>query len=96
MSDEKILLTAEEAISLLPEGPYVHNYKNPGVGLMIGIDFERDSAEECIRNAVQCEIGGPGCKSMKHALVVWKTERDLSFFETDMAKVEAMEQAKTA
>lgn len=95
MNDEKILLTADEAISLLPEGPYVHNYKNPGAGLMIGVDFERDSAEQCIRDAVQREIGGPGCQRMKHGLVVWRTETDLSFFETDMDKLKAMESART-
>jgi len=96
MSDEKILLTADEAISLLPAGEYVHNYKNPAAGMFVGIDFEREDAEKHIREAVQREIGGPGCKSMKHGLVVWKTDRDLSFFETDMAKLEAMEAARIA
>jgi hypothetical protein len=96
MSDEKVLLTADEAISLLCEGEHVHNYVNPGAGLFIGCDFDRDEAEKYIREAVQREIGGDNCKRMKHALVVWKTEKDLSFFETDMAKVEALEQAKAA
>ena len=96
MTDDKIILSAEEAISLLPEGQHIHNYKNPGAGLMLGIDFERADAEKHIRKAIQREIGGPGCQAMKHALVVWDTEKSLSFFETDMDKVSAMEKVKQA
>jgi hypothetical protein len=95
MSDEKILLTADEAISLLPEGEYVHNYMNPNSGMFLGCDFERENAEKHIREALQCEIGGPSCQRMKHGLVVWKNEKELSFFETDMDKLKAMEAART-
>jgi hypothetical protein len=94
MSDDKIILTADEAISLLPPGEYVHNYANPGAGLFIGVDFDRADAEDHIRKAVQCEIGGPGCKGMKHGLVVWDSEKRCTFFETDMAKLSEMEAAK--
>lgn len=94
MTDEKILLTADEAISLLPEGEYVHNYMNPNSGLFLGCDFDRADAEKHIREAFQREIGGPGCQNMKHGLVVWKTEKEISFFETDMDKLRAMEAAR--
>jgi hypothetical protein len=90
MSDEKILLSAEEAISLLPDRKYVHNYVNPSSGMMIGCDLERSEAEDHIRKAVQREIGGPECQAMKHGLVVWNTETHLSFFETDMDRLNAM------
>lgn len=93
-SDDKIILTADEAIGLLPEGEYVHNYINNTPGMFIGCDYERPDAEKHIRNAVQCEIAGPGCKRMKHALAVWSSETSVSFFSTDMDKVEAMERAK--
>ena len=95
MTEEKILLTADEAISLLPDGDYVHNYLNPNSGLFLGCDFEREDAEKHIRAAVQREIGGPSCQRMKHGLVVWKTEKELSFFETDMDKLKAFEDART-
>lgn len=94
MSDEKIILTADEAISLLPGGEFVHNYANPSGGIFLGVDYERVDAEKHIREALQCEIGGERCKSMKHALAVWSSENRVTFFETDMAKVEAMERAK--
>jgi hypothetical protein len=93
-ADDKIILTADEAISLLPAGDDVHNYVNNIPGIFIGCDFSRADAEKHIRSAVQCEIGGSGCKGMKHALVVWATNNRMSFFATDMAKVEEMERAK--
>jgi hypothetical protein len=93
-SDNKILLTADEAISLLPSGETVHNYVNNVSGMFIGCDYDRADAEKHIREAVQREIGGDGCKSMKHALVVWSSNTRMSFFETDMVKVDELERAK--
>jgi len=94
MRDEKILLTAEEAISLLPAGDSVHNYINNIPGMFIGCDYDRADAEEHIRKALQREIAGPGCQGMKHGLAVWSGEKSVSFFETDMTKLKAMEAAK--
>lgn len=96
MTDEKIILTADEAISLLPPGKYVHNYLNPSAGMFLGCDFDRDDAEKHIRDAVQIEIGGENCQRMKHGLVVWSAENKLSFFETNMDKLAAMEREKMA
>lgn len=93
-SDDKIILTADEAISLLAPGENVHNFINNIAGMFIGCDYSRDSAEKHIRDAVECEIGGPACKRIKHALVVWSSKTRMTFFETDMEKVEAMERAK--
>jgi hypothetical protein len=94
MTDEKIILTPEEAISLLPDGGYVHNYINNAPGLFIGCDYDRADAEAHIRKSVQCELTGPHCKRMKHGLAVWSSKTRVSFFETDMAKLEAMENKK--
>ncbi len=92
--DEKFLLTADEAISLLADGDHVHNYANPSAGMFLGVDYERAHAEKHIREAIQREIAGPGCKRMKHALAVWSSQTRVTFFETDMDKVDAMERAK--
>jgi hypothetical protein len=96
VSDEKIILTPDEAISLLPDGEHVHNYINNAPGLFLGCDYDRADAEEHIRKAIQREIAGPHCQGMKHALAVWSSETKVSFFETDMPKVKAMEAAKEA
>ncbi len=94
MIDGKIILTPEEAIGLLPDGEYIHNYVNPGAGMFIGCDFDRAEAEDHIRKAFALELGGDNCKMMKHALVAWSSERKFSFFATDPAKVEALEASK--
>jgi hypothetical protein len=62
--------------------------------MFIGCDYDRADAEKHIREAVQCEIGGPHCQRMNHALIVWSSKTRMTFFETDMEKVEAMERAK--
>jgi hypothetical protein len=94
--DAPIILTPEEAISLLAAGEIVHNYANPTHGMFIGVDYSREYAEQHIRDAFAREIAGPNCKRMKHALAVWKNEDDRrpTFFETDAEKVEMMEASK--
>jgi hypothetical protein len=94
MSYDRIILTADEAISLLPEGEYVHN--TTGGMIMIGCDYSRESAEKALRGAVQIEIGGPMCKAMRHPLVTWDSPKHCTFFEADMDKVEAFEAARLA
>ena len=96
MSDARIILTPDEAISLLLEGDYIHNYANPRGGLFLGVDYDREDAIEAFRKAKQIEIGGPGCKSMGHPLAVWESDDRVTFFAADMAKVEAFEASRLA
>jgi hypothetical protein len=91
---EQIILTPEEAETLLVEGETVHNYANPGPGMFVGCDYERADAVKAIHGALQLEIAGEHCKRMKHALAVWTSKTRCTFFETDPAKVEAMEASK--
>jgi hypothetical protein len=94
VSDDQILLTPAEAESVLLDGPYIHNYANPGAGMFIGCDMERDRAIEALGKAVQLEIGGPACQNMKHGLVVWTTDNRPLFFEADPEKLSALEARK--
>jgi hypothetical protein len=95
MSDEKIILTPDEAESLLLEGEYVHNYSNPA-GMLLGCDYGREDAIAELRKAHAIELGGDGSKSIKHPIVCWHTEKRHTFFEADMEKVEAFEAARSA
>lgn len=94
MDDDKVIITADEAASLLQDGKYVHNYANPAGGMLLGVDYDRDDAIEAFRKAKQIEIGGPGCKAIKHPLAVWGDDNHVTFFAADMAKVEAFEAAR--
>lgn len=89
----RLILTPDEAIGLLPEGDTIHNFAQGGF-VLIGADYSRDEAVVAIREAVQIEIGGDGCKAMKHPLVVWSAENKHTFFEADMDKVAALEAAR--
>src|SRR6185369_14158525 len=92
--DEKIILTPDEAIELLPSGEHVHNFANHGTTLLAGCDFERGDAIAALRKAIQIELGGEHCMSMKHPIVAWDSKTHCSFFEADMTKVEALEATK--
>lgn len=95
-SDDKVILTPDEAIALLPEGEYVHNFANPGVGMLVGCDYERDNAIKHIRSAYQIELAGEQCMRLKHPLAVWDSKTHVTFFAADMAKVQAFEASRTA
>ena len=69
MSDDKVPLTAEQAISMLPDGESVHTFRDMP-GIMLGADWNRDTLIEAIRNS-KCEVGGKACQGMNHGLVVW-------------------------
>jgi hypothetical protein len=94
MSDEKIILTPDEAASLLADSQYVHNFIQSGP-MFLGCDFEKDSAIEAFRSAKQIELAGENAKGMKHPLAVFDKDGKLSFFEADMDKVEAFEAARS-
>jgi len=66
---EKFPLTAEQAISMLPDGDSIHTYRFAHFGVLIGADWSREKLVEAI-NDHKCEIGGDQCKAVNHGLVV--------------------------
>lgn len=73
-------LTTEEALSILKPGDYVHCFRNPGVGMLIGADWSRKEATESIEKG-PCELAGSLAMGMGHGLCVG-TPGNYSFFET--------------
>lgn len=94
-SDTQILLTPEQAISVLPEGDSVHVYTNPVPGVNIGADWDRGKLVETINKAVAREIGGSNCRSMKHGLIVWETNTHPLFVEHVESKLAELEDQLT-
>lgn len=98
MSDDKLIITAEQAESLLNDGPTIHNFVQCGGAMLVGCDYDRAEALKAFADAKLIEIGGDGCKTMGHALAVWKGEPNdivsVSFFEADKDKVAAFEAAQ--
>ena len=79
MSDEKVILTPEQALSMLPDGDQIHTFRSMGFAL-IGCDWSRSSLEQEIREK-QCEVGGDQCQAMNHGLVIWTSETEPLFVE---------------
>lgn len=95
-NDDKFIITADEAENLLIDGAeYIHNYANPAAGMMIGCDYERAAAIAAFRKAKLIEIGGYGCRGLRHPIVVHEDDGRYTFFEADMDKVRELETART-
>lgn len=68
MTPDRILLTPEQAMSMLSDEQDIHTFRDAGMCL-IGCDHSRESLLELI-NLHTCEIGGPACQQMNHGLVI--------------------------
>lgn len=83
--DERVELTVDQALSMLPEGDTIHTFRNPG-GMMLGADWSRAAIEEEILRADRRELTGGMAQSMGHGLVLFPKgatyQRDLLFVET--------------
>ena len=95
MSNTKLILTPDQAESLLPVGERIHGFVNPPWGF-VECDSSRKDVVRLIREARLLEIGGERAKRMKHALVVHAREGGCKLFATDMEKVKAMERQLTS
>lgn len=85
MTDERVELTPEQAIAMLPDGEYVHTFRNTS-GMMLGADHDRKDIEREIREAERRELAGGMASSMGHGLVLFpkgaQYQRDLLFVAT--------------
>lgn len=95
MTDEaKLIITPEEAESLLYDGANtVHNFVTVGP-MLIGCDYSRENALKAFQEAIQIEIAGPGARGLNHAIAVWSSKTSHSYFEADPEKVDAFDKAK--
>lgn len=83
--DERVELTPEQAIAMLPDGEYVHTFYDLG-GTLFGADHGRRSIERSIRDAEKRELAGEAATRMRHGLVLHpkgaKWHSELLFVET--------------
>jgi len=62
-------LTFDAAVALLPDGEYIHTFRNPG-GMLLGADLPRDSILEIIKEN-GAELSGELATRMGHGLAVY-------------------------
>lgn len=90
----KIYLTAEQAISILPDSDSVHTFYNPGFGL-IGADWSKADITDKLQNSDIIELTGPGARGMGHGICAYnktaKYQNEILFVETDETKLSELE-----
>ena len=89
---EKIFLTEQQAIELLPEGEQIHTFLNSPMAL-IGADWAREEVIDKIRGSDYREVSGSGARGLNHGLAVYNkgaTVLDVVFIETDSEKLDAL------
>ena len=86
MEQEPKFLNKEEAITLLNNDERIHTFRNPA-GILLGCDNDRSVILDIINNAKSLQIGGSGCRNLKHALVVEERNGNMLFVATDEQKL---------
>lgn len=88
MNEDKLILTKDEALSLLSDDESIHTFRNIS-NILIASDWDREELVDAI-NHCKCEIGGPMCRALDHGLVIW-TGDDPLFVETKEGTLEELE-----
>ena len=90
----KKILTPEEAISILPEGDYIHTFIENGIA-MIGADWSREEVIDKLNRSDTIEITGENARNLGHGLAAYndniKYQSDVLFIETDKEKLDALD-----
>lgn len=80
MNKEKTFIDYEEAVSMLPDSETIHTFVNPGVGMLVGADWDRKDILKAFETHRPC-LTGPQATAMKHGLSFWDGTRNV-FVET--------------
>ena len=90
----KTYITAEQALSILPDSDEIHTFRSAAFGLM-GCDWSRTELEDKIKNSDCLELTGEMAKGMKHGLCAYDKsatkQSEILFIETDMEKLAQLE-----
>lgn len=94
MDNSKKYITAEQAISLLPDGDAIHTFYDYGICL-IGADWDREDVISRIKESDKIEITGYSARKMGHGIAVYnddtKWQSEVLFIETDKTKLDELD-----
>lgn len=86
---DKRFLSYEQAVSLLPEGEYIHTFTSGG--MLIGADWSRAEILEKLKKSDAIELTGEMARSMGHGMCAYNLKdgrvSNLLFIETEAAKL---------
>ena len=90
---ERIFLTEQQAIDLLPEGEQIHTHYNIGT-ILVGADWDRQDVLDKIHMCECREVTGPNARALSHGLCLYhkdtKWHSDILFVETNMELLERL------
>jgi hypothetical protein len=95
MSEDRMDVSAEEALGVVKQGDEVHTFLN-GSGVLLGADWARADVEEGIRAAGVRTLTGPMARGMGHGLAFFR-EGDRTgwvYVATDEAALAALEASR--
>lgn len=67
---DRIKLSYDEAVALLPDGDDIHTFINPG-GMLIGADWRRQQVLDILKTGSP-ELSGQMATDMGHGIVAWR------------------------
>lgn len=82
---DRTILDYEQAVSRLEDGDRIHVVSNPGYGLMIGADWDREKVLEFFRDNT-IELAGPIASASGHGLASADADRRLFFKTKEVAE----------
>jgi len=90
----QLFLTAEEAMSVLPEKQDIHTFINVAFSL-VGADIDKSELEYKLMKADYIEVCGEQARSLGHGICFYNKsalyQSDVIFVETDEEKLKALE-----
>lgn len=83
--DDKVFLTAEQAIAMLPDKAEIHTYRGAGP-VLLGADWGREDLIVAMKKSKTIEVTGPMAQSMNHGIAFFD-DHGAVFVETVKAAV---------
>ena len=92
----RTFITAEQAISVLPDSEYIHTFRS-AVCSIVGTDWTRDEIIKSIECADHIELSGETARAMGHGICIYNNDaEDLLFIETNEEKLADIENGESA
>lgn len=86
--NERVTLTAEQAVGALATTERIHTFVNPA-GILVGADWDRERVHEFLEGAGRIEIAGGMARGMGHGIVAENGRR--VFFAHDEDALAALD-----
>lgn len=81
---ERVFLTFDEAVALIPAKERVHTFTNPAHNVLVGADWDREEILKLMRSCpdAECaEVAGAMAQDMGHGIVIRQGHGGLLFVE---------------